>query len=144
MVLRLHFRGHKPHKLPKLIKRILLFKKESENYQKYSIITKSDKNGHSHLLNSLCKNKNEFNCIKKILLTLRSIKQMQKEIRNAKNLDNIKEANLVEWKEAARRLDNFFFVFSFLAVTLTPLYLFHYYLFDESPESYNKLTSCMI
>ena len=58
MVLRLHFRGHKPHKLPKLIKRILLFKKESENYQKYSIITKSDKSGHSHLLNSLCKNKN--------------------------------------------------------------------------------------
>jgi len=53
MVLRLHFRGHKPHKLPKLIKMILLFKKESEKNQKYSIITKSDKNDHSHLLKTI-------------------------------------------------------------------------------------------
>jgi vacuolar-type H+-ATPase subunit I/STV1 len=86
---------------------------------------------------------NELKFIREILDTLKSIKRMQKKLRNEKKSEDAKEAKLIEWKEAARRLDNVFFVFSFFAVTLTPIYLFHQYLIEESPESFNKLTRCL-
>ena len=68
---------------------------------------------------------------------------MQKRLKIEKKLEDAKETKLIEWKEAARRLDNVFFVFSFFAVTLTPIYLFHQYLIEESPESFNKLARCL-
>jgi hypothetical protein len=150
MVLRLHFRGHKHYRLPKIVKKFMLFKNLPENNLK-CIVAYSHMNNCSILKNNLItkyKSKslnieNELKIIRQILDTLKSIKRMQKKLKIEKKLEDAKEAKLIEWKEAARILDNVFFVFSFIAVTLTPICLFHQYLIEESPESFNKLTRCL-
>jgi hypothetical protein len=150
MVLRLHFRGHKQYKLPKIVKKFMLFKNLPQNNQKCIVAYSHMNNGLLLKNNLITKYKpkslnieNELKFIREILDTLKSIKRMQKKLRNEKKSEDAKEAKLIEWKEAARRLDNVFFVFSFFAVTLTPIYLFHQYLIEESPESFNKLTRCL-
>lgn len=155
MVLKFHFRGHQEHKLPRIIKKMILSKNLTWSKLDKMIVKNSKINTDSLIsIDSIANHKSKyFNfanrssenfSIREISDTLRYIKRVHKEINNSKNMEEIKEANLVEWREAARRLDNFFFVCSFLAVTITPIYLFHDYMFDESPETFNKLSRCII
>ncbi len=156
LVLRFHFRGHKQYKLPRIIEKLVRLNNKINSFNTLVVSNSSRsqlKNSGSIINGSFIKynkpksinyeNKNEMKYIKSISHTLYSIKKMHKEIKKEKKLIDIKEANLVEWKEAARILDNVFFVFSFIAVTITPIYLFHQYLIDESPESFNKLSRCI-
>jgi len=150
IVLRFHFRGHKQYKLPEIVKKIMFFNINQLKNQKYIVSHPSNINHRFSLKNgfiikslNLENNKNDRDYIRKISETLRSIKRIQKDIKKQKKLESINESNLVEWKEAAKRLDNFFFIFSFIAVTLTPLYLFHSYLIEESAENFSKLSRCL-
>ena len=156
LVLRFHFRGHKQCKLPRIIEKLVRLNNKINSFNSLVVSNSSRsqlKNSGSILNSSFIRynkpksinieSKNEMKYIKSISHTLYSIKKMHKEIKKEKKLIDINEANLVEWKEAARILDNVFFFFSFIAVTLTPIYLFHQYLIEESPESFNKLTRCL-
>lgn len=59
-----------------------------------------------------------------------------------KDLLNTKEGNLIEWKEAARRLDLIFFVMSAITVCSTPILLFGKYAFDDLVYSDSDFCKC--
>ena len=147
-VLRFHFRGHKQNKLPEIAKKLMLCKNKPNNYD--TIVARNESQSRNSLIlvdsntnlkfkNLNLRNKNDAYCTREIL---KLIKQMQRASKNERELECIKEANLVEWKKAARRLDLLFFLFSLIVVTCTPLYLFYDYLFDETSENL-KLSRCM-
>ena len=152
-VLRFHFRGHKQNKLPEIAKKLMLCKNKPNNYDTIIVRNESISSLNNSLIsvdsNTILKskylnlrNKNDAYCTREIYENLKSLKKMHKARQNERELECIKEANLVEWKKAASRLDLLFFLFSFTVVTCTPFYLFYAYLFDDTSESF-KLSRCI-
>ena len=70
--------------------------------------------------------------IKLIMRILKRIKIMNKNITEKPGSSISKVKHLIEWKEAAAKLDNIFLVISMLTVTLTPAIMFEKYIFEVS------------
>ena len=162
IVLRLHFRGHKTQKLPKLLKKILklevkvkktsneLFNKDMFYYGQticngylpneicfHKFINRYDSNSSKIKINDQIKNnyrksQNDPKIIIFLIKALKSIKSIQKKIIKSGTPSIPKLKLLIEWKEAAARLDNIFLVISILTVTLTPAFMFGKYIFEDS------------
>ena len=172
-VLRFHFRGHKPNKLPSLIKKILFMNslkdtKLEENLnqdkkeEKLQLKDNKFKNGHINNNNIINKNELDKNeKIKKntittktsnnntiesnsllnesILALVKLVEKTNKLMKKEKKNLIASEINKIEWKEAARRMDNVLYLISVSIVTITPIYLFiGYFLNDYNVKFFEK------
>jgi len=122
LVLRFHFRGHKQYKLPRIIEKLVRLNNKINSFNTLVVSNSSRsqlKNSGSIINGSFIK----YNKPKSI------------------NYENKNEMKYI--KSISHTLYSIKKIFSFIAVTITPIYLFHQYLIDESPESFNKLSRCI-
>jgi len=166
-VLRFHFRGHKPNKLPNLIKKLLFMnslKEENLNQDKKEEKFQL-KNGHINNNNIINKNEldNKDEKIKKntiitktpnntvesnsllndsILTLVKLVEKTNKLMKKEKKNLIASEINKIEWKEAARRMDNILYLISFSIVTITPIYLFVGYFLHDHKIKFAEKCNC--
>jgi hypothetical protein len=164
-VLRFHFRGHKKERLPDYIKKLLLMnilnsdqilklEDTRTQYEKYKDeedqlifhISSNLKKSHSITMNK----RNNWNLDTTDLLNqnIMSVKKLvektNKLIKKEKKITNQHLINLIEWKEAARRIDNILLVVSIIIVTLVPAYLFSGYAFSNIILTFSEKCSCSV
>ena len=166
-VLRFHFRGHKPNKLPNLIKKLLFMnslKEENLNQDKKEEKFQL-KNGHINNNNIINKNEldNKDEKIKKntiitktpnntvesnsllndsILTLVKLVEKTNKLMKKEKKNLIASEINKIEWKEAARRMDNVLYLISVSIVTITPIYLFIGYFLNDFDIKFCEKCKC--
>jgi hypothetical protein len=150
-VLRFHFRGHKPNKLPILIKKILFMKNsnnvansklESNKRDKFVIVNRNDYN----VINKKTKiHTNDMTDLlnESMLALIKLVKNVNKHLKKEKNSSKSILINNIEWKEAARRIDNLLFLISFSIVFITPVYLFSDYFSSEYKTIFGQKCSCI-
>ena len=164
-VLRFHFRGHKKERLPDYIIKLLLMnilnndqilklEDTRTQYEKYKDeedqlifhISSNLKKSHSITMNK----RNNWNLDTTDLLNenIMSVKKLvektNKLIKKEKKITNQNIINLIEWKEAARRIDNILLVVSIIIVTLVPVYLFSGYVFSNIILTFSEKCSCSV
>ena len=78
-----------------------------------------------------------------MLALIKLVKNVNKHLKKEKNSSKSILINNIEWKEAARRIDNLLFLISFSIVFITPVYLFSDYFSSEYKTIFGKKCSCI-
>jgi len=77
-----------------------------------------------------------------MLALIKLVKNVNKHLKKEKNSSKSILINNIEWKEAARRIDNLLFIISFSIVFFTPVYLFSDYFSTEYKTIFVQKCSC--
>jgi hypothetical protein len=146
-ILNLHHRGHNIKKLPNWIKLTLGMK--SFNKFRREIILNNNRLVSSELYNEY---ENEFKILKskkvtsqekQILVLLKLIKINFNKIENDKLKTALKQEIIIEWKEAAKRLEFIFFIISLITILSAPFLLFgRFYFLDFLNTNLNDTLTC--
>ena len=129
MILKFHFRGQRTNRLPKWVRilfKIQLLDFTKINYEKPNFFFEFDS---SKLKDEIIKQeKLKRSRTYRIFALLRNDLQRKNAIETKTHLFDL---ILIEWKELARKLENIFFIITFLIIFILPTSLFNKYLFED-------------
>ena len=141
MILKFHFRGQRTNRLPKWVR--IIFKINNE-----TLLTKIN-NEKPKLFHEFDSSKLKDENIKqeklkrsrtyKIFVLLRNDLQRKKAIETKTHLFDL---ILIEWKELARKVENIFFIVTFLIIFILPTSLFNEYLFEDLSTDISLQKNC--
>ena len=141
MILKFHFRGQRTNRLPKWVR--IIFKINNE-----TLLTKinNEKPNFFHEFDSsklkdenIKQEKLKRSRTYKIFVLLRNDLQRKKAIETKTHLFDL---ILIEWKELARKVENIFFIVTFLIIFILPTSLFNEYLFEDLSTDISLQKNC--
>ncbi len=149
IVLKFHFRGHNKERISETLKKLLLMPVgTNSNLTVHQVNMQSKEiksiniHGKETDLNSHGKETDLNSSILRLLSKiLKSTKTTNKLLMKEKIKLTKIEMIRTEWKEAARRIDRFLFMFSVCIIILVPIILFSKYLFIE-PFKLDRTCKC--
>lgn len=140
MILKFHFRGQRTNRLPKWVRilfKIQLLDFTKINYEKPNFFNEFDS---SKLKDEIIKQeKLKRSRTYKIFVLLRNDLQRKKAIETKIHLFDL---ILKEWKELARKVENIFFIITFLIIFILPTSLFNKYLFEDLSTDVSLQKNC--
>jgi hypothetical protein len=141
LILKFHFRGQRTNRLPKWVR--IIFKINNE-----TLLTKinNEKPNFFHEFDSsklkdenIKQEKLKRSRTYKIFVLLRNDLQRKKAIETKTHLFDL---FLIEWKELARKVENIFFIVTFLIIFILPTSLFNEYLFEDLSTDISLQKNC--
>ena len=121
---------------------VAISKLESNKRDKFVIVNRNDYN----VINKKTKiHTNDMTDLlnESMFALIKLVKNVNKHLKKEKNSSKSILINNIEWKEAARRIDNLLFLISFSIVFITPVYLFSDYFSSEYKTIFGQKCSCI-